>query len=52
MPVTCFDDPEQILGSQTCISSLSKDAHGETELRTSDTLPLTQADPEIAENQQ
>jgi hypothetical protein len=35
MPTTCFDDPEQILSSQTCVSSLSKDAHGETELRSS-----------------
>jgi hypothetical protein len=35
MPTTCFDDPKEILSSEVCVSSLSKDAHGETSLRSS-----------------
>jgi hypothetical protein len=32
---TCFDDPQQILSSEVCVSSLSKDALGQTDLRSS-----------------
>ena len=35
MAQACFDEPEQVLGSDTCVSSLSQDAHGEAELRSS-----------------
>jgi hypothetical protein len=35
MATTCFDDPKQILDSETCVASLSKDAHGQIDLRSS-----------------
>jgi hypothetical protein len=35
MPSTCFDDPEQILGLEACVASLSKDAQGEIDLLSS-----------------
>jgi len=34
-PGSCFDNPDDILGSDTCVTSLSKDVHGETALQTS-----------------
>jgi hypothetical protein len=34
MATTCFDDPELILNAQVCVTSLSKDARGETKVRT------------------
>jgi len=34
-PGTCFDNPDDILGSDTCVTSLSKDAKGETALQKS-----------------
>ena len=35
MPTTCFDDPKQILGSEICVVSLSKDGQGEIDLLSS-----------------
>ena len=35
MAMTCFDDPKDVLGSDTCIASLSKDVRGETVLQSS-----------------
>jgi hypothetical protein len=34
-PGSCFDNPDDIVGSDTCVTSLSKDVHGETALQTS-----------------
>jgi hypothetical protein len=34
-PGTCFDDPDDVLGSDTCVASLSKDVRGETTLQSS-----------------
>ena len=36
MPIACFDDPNEIIASDTCITSLSKDVRGSTELRSSE----------------
>ena len=32
---SCFDTPDDVYGSDTCVTSLSKDVHGETALQTS-----------------
>jgi hypothetical protein len=34
-PGSCFDNPDDVLGSDTCVIALSKDVHGETELQSS-----------------
>jgi hypothetical protein len=34
-PGVCFDNPDDIFGSDTCVTSLSKDVHGKTALHTS-----------------